>query len=155
MEKQRSAAQEQLTLWLMQQAATEATEPPSTIKHWRSIQTLRVANALKKQNDNKLSLTLFWTKVDADDASNRFYKCKLCGISRKLNKSGNTNSVDHLNERHPKWKEVLERARPRKSVKGVMDAFLQPQLDSKFKNIFRWLQWIIKKAPFYVRGGQV
>ena len=24
----------------------------------------------QKQNDNKLSLTLFWTKVDSDDATN-------------------------------------------------------------------------------------
>ena len=37
-----------------------------------------------------------------------------------------------------------------KSVKGATDAFLQPQVDSKFKNIFRcWLHWIIKgKHPF-------
>ena len=34
-------------------------------------------------------------------------------------------------------------------MKGTMDAFLQPQVDSKFKDIFRWLQWIIKgKHPF-------
>ena len=86
----------------------------------------------QKQNDNKLSLTLFWTKVDADDATNRMYKCKLCGVSRKLNKSGYINTVDHLNEKHPKWREVLERVRSKKSVKGAMDAFLQPQVDSKY-----------------------
>jgi hypothetical protein len=34
-------------------------------------------------------------------------------------------------------------------VKGAMDKFLQKKVDDKYKNIYRWINWIIKgKLPF-------
>ena len=45
---------------------------------------------------NRLAIsyrTLFWSKVDVEDSTNRSYKCKICGVSRKLNSSGYTTTL--------------------------------------------------------------
>ena len=85
----------------------------------------------EKQSDNKLSLTLFWTKVDADDASNRSYQCKLTLDILTLwiiSMRSLPNGRRCLRERGQKIRERCN-----------VDTFLQPQVDSKYKNIFRWL----------------
>ena len=62
-------------------------------------------------SDNKLSITLFWTKVNqGGDNSFRQNKSKICKIVRKFGKSEYTNAVDHLNEKHKKCKDVFEKA---------------------------------------------
>jgi hypothetical protein len=65
-------------------------------------------------SDNKLACSLFFAKTDPGDAECRDYKCKICSIVRKANKSGGyTNLIELLKEKHPKWKDVVARARRR------------------------------------------
>jgi hypothetical protein len=100
-------------------------------------------------SDNGLAVRLFFQKVNPNDNTCRAYKCKICDIKRQKNLSGYTNLIDHLNEKHKKWKRVVEQAKSSKKVVGSMDKFLKKGVDPKYKNIFRWLDWIIKgKLPF-------
>ena len=100
-------------------------------------------------SDNKIAVSLFWTKVNEEDASCRQYRCRLCKIVRKQNKSGYTNLVDHLNDKHKNWGAVIKNSKLKTNVKGAMDSFLKPRVDEKYKNIYKWLNWVVKcKFPF-------
>lgn len=99
--------------------------------------------------DNKIAVSLFYTKLNSEDPQSHVYKCKVCEITRVKNKSGFTNLINHLDEKHPKWAEVVSRAKNKKGMKGSMDKFLQPSIDPKYTTIYRWLNWIVKgKQPF-------
>ena len=99
--------------------------------------------------DNALACKLFFKKVNPENADCKEYECRVCGVKRKKNKSGYTNLTDHLSAEHVKWKEVLLRAKSKTHKGGAMDKFLKPAVNEKFKNIFRWMHWIIKgKHPF-------
>jgi hypothetical protein len=100
-------------------------------------------------SDNKLACSLFFAKTDPGDAECRDYKCKICSIVRKANKSGGyTNLIEHLKEKHPKWKDVVARAKANKPVRGAIDMFCK-KIDGKYLNIHRWIVWVIKeKHPF-------
>jgi len=101
--------------------------------------------------DNELACKLFFKKVNPDNAACLEYECKICGTKRRKNKSGYTNLTDHLSSEHAKWREVLARAKSKTKIVGSMDRFLKPGVIEKYKNIYRWLNWIIKgKLPFMV-----
>jgi hypothetical protein len=100
--------------------------------------------------DNKLACSLFFTKTDPGNAECREYKCKICDTTRKANRTGGyTNLIDHLKDKHPKWKDVVARAKSKQPVKGAMDQFLKKRVEDKYLNIYRWILWVIKeKHPF-------
>jgi hypothetical protein len=101
------------------------------------------------KGDNKLACALFFGKVNPENAQCNLFKCKICDIVRSKNKSGYTNLIDHLNDKHKKWRSVVERSKSKKPVKGALDKFFKKTIDPKYTNIYRWLNWIIKgKHPF-------
>lgn len=72
----------------------------------------------RAKGDNGLAARLFFQKVNPNDNACRADKCKICEIVRQKNLSGYTNLIDHLNEKHQKWKEVVAKAKSSKKVVG-------------------------------------
>lgn len=104
---------------------------------------------MASKGDSHIAFKIFWRKLNADNELCLKYTCKLCGVERLKNKSGFTNLNSHLDDKHKNWKKVVEQTKSSKGVKGSMDKFLKRDVDDKYKNIYRWINWIIKgKHPF-------
>ena len=122
--------------------------PSSAHRSLIDVSTQRCSSMASK-GDNQIAFRLFWIKGNPENGECSKYRCKICDIERTKNKSGYTNLLSHLDEKHKNWRKVVERAKSKQGVKGSMDKFLKKRIDDKYKNIYRWLNWIIKgKHPF-------
>lgn len=103
----------------------------------------------KGGGDNALAVRLFYEKKQLEGAEFPSYQCKICRTIRQQKQSGYTNLINHLEDKHKKWKSVVARAKSKQSVVGAMDKWMKKGVDEKYTNIYRWLNWVVKgKQPF-------